>query len=182
MGTQRGFSLIELMIGVAITALVAGVGIPAYQNVVRKVALSDVNQAFANISSRQAQYYLDARKFGGSLMNASLAGGIALEKDLAQRGYVCADDNAEDPTGTVCQGKHFTIYFAAAPERIVFSGWAAVAVPTSTGAFKGENFWYLRAPRSKTAVAVLPRAQTPIEAIRTDETDPSNWDATQPPQ
>jgi prepilin-type N-terminal cleavage/methylation domain-containing protein len=173
MRTQRGFTIVELMIAVALVAIVTAVGVPSYQHVVRKAALSEVNQAFANISSRQIQYFNDARQYAGSLMKSSDLGGINLEADMAQRGYVCADNGAN--TGTVCRGKHFDVYFAALTERPVGSGWGAVAVPTSTGAFKSETFWYVRMPKNQNPYAVAARAGDPIEVLNTDAQDPHDW-------
>ena len=44
---QQGFTLIELMIVVAIVAILAGVGMPAYQNYTKKAQFSEVIGATA---------------------------------------------------------------------------------------------------------------------------------------
>lgn len=46
MGKQQGFTLIELMIVIGIIAILSATGIPAYQNYLRKAALTDVLQTF----------------------------------------------------------------------------------------------------------------------------------------
>ncbi|MBJ3813430.1 prepilin peptidase-dependent pilin [Shimwellia pseudoproteus] len=46
MGKQQGFTLIELMIVIGIIAILSATGIPAYQNYLRKAALTDMLQTF----------------------------------------------------------------------------------------------------------------------------------------
>lgn len=46
MDTQKGFTLIELMVVIGIVAILSAVGIPAYQNYLRKAALTDMLQTF----------------------------------------------------------------------------------------------------------------------------------------
>jgi type IV pilus assembly protein PilE len=58
-----GFSLIELMIAVAIIAILAAIAFPSYQDHLRKGRRAAAQTFVLEAASRQQQYLLDARSY-----------------------------------------------------------------------------------------------------------------------
>ena len=63
---QRGFTLIELMIVVAIVAILASVALPSYFDYVRRGQLPEAQAALSDFRVKMEQYYQDNRKYGGA--------------------------------------------------------------------------------------------------------------------
>jgi type IV pilus assembly protein PilE len=68
---SRGFSLIELMITVAVVAIIATIALPAYNDSVRKGKRSDGKAALMDVASRLEQYYLDNKTYTTDMTNLS---------------------------------------------------------------------------------------------------------------
>lgn len=66
MKTQNGFTLIEVMIVVAILGLLATIALPAYNDYVRRGQLTDGTTALADFRVRMEQFYQDNRTYAGT--------------------------------------------------------------------------------------------------------------------
>src|SRR5574339_351791 len=63
----RGFSLVELLIIVAIISILAGMAYPSYTDYMRKSRRSDGKTLLTGIAARQEQYYLDNKSYTSNL-------------------------------------------------------------------------------------------------------------------
>jgi type IV pilus assembly protein PilE len=71
----RGFTLIELMVAVAIVAILAAIALPAYNDYILRSRIPDGTNALAALRARMEQYYQDNRSYlGGPCAAASVSG------------------------------------------------------------------------------------------------------------
>lgn len=145
----KGFSLIELMVVVAIIGVLSAVGYPSFMSHLAKASKSEAQQVLISISQRQAQYFMDAREYAASLGTDGLNMIIPKNSAYALSGadsFVCSSS-----TASICSNDNYTIllsdgtssdapvkssiadYNASSPPRFLIR-----AVPKSTGKNKGE--------------------------------------------
>lgn len=108
-----GFTLIEVMIVVAIVAILASVALPAYTDYVRR---GQIQEAFSNLSAyrnRLEQYYQDNRRYAATAAGTTCAGAAAATLTEAELGaetefftYSCSpSDSAQGYTITATGAK-----------------------------------------------------------------------------
>jgi len=74
MKKQSGFTLIELMIVVAIVGILAAIAYPSYQDSVRKSARSAAKTALYEVVSRQENSFLNSRAYATDLADLGYSG------------------------------------------------------------------------------------------------------------
>ena len=69
---HRGFTLIELMIAVAVVGILLAVALPSYSEHVRKSHRAEAQAYLMTVASRQQQFFVDTRAFA-TLANVGVA-------------------------------------------------------------------------------------------------------------
>jgi type IV pilus assembly protein PilE len=130
MKTQRGFTLIELMITVAIVAILAAVALPSYSRYVLRARVTDGLAGLSDMRLKMEQYFQDNRTYVGSCAAGTVA---PLPATTANFSYGCSALSANTYTVTatgvnVMGGFVYTIDQANARATTgVPGGWTANA-------------------------------------------------------
>ena len=90
---SRGFTLIELIIALAVVAIIAAIAVPAYQESVRQSRRADAKVALLDLSSRLELYYAENNTYA----TATIASGNPTD----------VLDSADSPDG------YYTLSFSA---------------------------------------------------------------------
>lgn len=73
MRTQRGFTLIEVMITVAIVAILAAVALPSYSAYVMRANVTDAAKGLSEMRLKLELYYQNQRTYVGACANGTMA-------------------------------------------------------------------------------------------------------------
>ncbi|HEY0841245.1 type IV pilin protein [Methylotenera sp.] len=64
---QKGYSLVEMMIAVAIIGILGSIALPKYGDYVKKGKAAEATSTLANLKVRMEQYYQDNRTYVGGI-------------------------------------------------------------------------------------------------------------------
>ena len=111
--TAIGFTLIELMIVVAVITILGSIAYPSYMSYATRSKRSDAQQLMQEISLKEGQYILDARAYTGTLGSGGL--------NISRSGWTCT---------TNCTSPNYTISAAVNNNATPFS-YTITATPVS---------------------------------------------------
>ncbi len=137
----RGFTLIEVMIVVAIVAILAAIALPAYGDYVRRGQLPEAFAGMSDLRVKMEQYYQDNRSYGtANCADASTPSWASSTPTLAYSGsqffsFTCAVTSggqgftitADGVTGTRAFGHTYTITHANVRSTTQYNRNAATA-------------------------------------------------------
>ena len=69
MKPQRGFTIIELLIVIAIVGILAALALPAYDSYTQRAKLTEAFSALSDFRVRMEQFYQDNRRYDGAGLN-----------------------------------------------------------------------------------------------------------------
>lgn len=100
-GRPKGFTLIEIMIVVAIIGILSAIAYPGYQSYVMRAKRSAAQQFMVDIGSREQQYLLDARLYTATIGSGGLNMTVPTDVSPNYTLAVAVDNTAAPPTFTI---------------------------------------------------------------------------------
>jgi len=112
--TQGGFTLVELMVVVAIVAILAAFALPSYNRYLAKSRRADAEQLMLSIDTRQKQLLLEQRQYaqaigatnvastGWTCSNATTIPGTCTNLYYSMTFNPATDNSTSPPTYTIC--------------------------------------------------------------------------------
>jgi type IV pilus assembly protein PilA len=96
---KKGFTLIELMIVVAIIGILAAIAIPAYGNYTRKAKVTEVTNAMGAVGNALLEYFQDQGTYPNlaNLATIQTSMGMTIPNTYIQSAAVVATNDAANP-------------------------------------------------------------------------------------
>jgi type IV pilus assembly protein PilE len=83
---NKGFTLVELMVTVAVVAIIAAVALPSYRQYIRRANRVDATGALLRLAGNQERFYLQNNTYAAEdLMGTAPPGGLGIES--TERGF-----------------------------------------------------------------------------------------------
>lgn len=132
-----GFTLIELMIVVAIVGILTAIAYPSYTDYVRRSRLPEATSSLADLRAKMEQYYQDNKNYGTASVCASDSSANKWNKFLSGDyfDFACQTDGtgqsftltASGKVGTVTAGHVYTIDQDGSKKTTFYKGAAVTA-------------------------------------------------------
>jgi type IV pilus assembly protein PilE len=129
-----GFTLIELMIAIAIVTILAAVALPSYSDYVRRGHLSGAFEALGTYRMRLEQFYQDSNNYGVATC------GVSAPAATSQFQFACALTNSGQGFSATATGVGAMAGYAFATDSTGAN--STTAFPRSSGLPK--PCWWLR--------------------------------------
>ncbi len=101
----KGFTLIELMIVVAIIGVIASIAIPSYSEYVKRAKRTDAKVALVGIAQLQASHWVQNLSYAKDLSSTNAAGGLGLGATVSsEQDEYAITMIAADNGGGACSG------------------------------------------------------------------------------
>jgi type IV pilus assembly protein PilE len=137
MSRQRGFTLLELMIAVAIVAILAAVALPSYNDYITRSRFSEATAALANGRVAFEQYYQDARSYVGFPA-------VACPADSAYWNYTCAAAEPPQTFSITADGLGAMAGFQFTVDQANSRASAVTGTPATKGWAGNTTCWIVR--------------------------------------
>ena len=69
---QQGFTLLEVVVVMAVVAILAAVAIPNYSEYIMRSHRSEAQSFISDVASRQSQFFLDRRSYAATVADLSM--------------------------------------------------------------------------------------------------------------
>lgn len=135
---QVGFTLIELMIVIAVVAILAAIGYPSYQEQVAKSRRADVQRALMEAEQYMRRYFNARDTFEGASLPAALAASPRAGSGAASYNIVLIENNAVVATTTALSASTFTL--RAVRTGVMLTDKCGDLTVTNTGVKTMTNF------------------------------------------